>query len=205
MVEAQVTADDTEFFINRGGICLGDCPDDYLRSMLEGYLQANYLDMEQAREILLSHPQLSRMLEVSLTGDFLGDPDLTREDISADDRPAINRLRELYASATDLSGAARKQYEALFSRLQGARATPPASELPIPTFVDVPGGTFTMGCASAERDGNCDDDEKPPHEVTVPAFYMSVHEVTNAQFAAFLNAAGNQEEGGVEWYELVVC
>jgi formylglycine-generating enzyme required for sulfatase activity len=31
---------------------------------------------------------------------------------------------------------------------------------------------------------------------------MGVHEVTNAQFAAFLNAEGNQEEGGTEWYEI---
>ena len=56
------------------------------------------------------------------------------------------------------------------------------SDLPIPALVEVPGGTFTMGCASAERDGDCDDDEKPPHEVTVSTFYMSVHEVTVGQF-----------------------
>jgi len=73
---------------------------------------------------------------------------------------------------------------------------------PLPSFTKVPGGTFTMGCESAERDGNCDDDESPAHEVTVSTFYMSVYEVTNAQFAAFLNAEGNQEEGGTEWYEI---
>ena len=71
-----------------------------------------------------------------------------------------------------------------------------------PEMVSVQGGTFEMGCESAERDGDCDDNEKPAHEVTVDAFYMSVHEVTNSQFAAFLNAEGNQEEGGTEWYEI---
>jgi formylglycine-generating enzyme required for sulfatase activity len=71
-----------------------------------------------------------------------------------------------------------------------------------PEMVRVPGGTFTMGCESAERDGDCYDSESPAHEVTVDAFYMGVHEVTNAQFAAFLNAEGNQEEGGTEWYEI---
>lgn len=78
----------------------------------------------------------------------------------------------------------------------------PTSDLPLPTLTKVSGGTFTMGCASAERDGDCDDDEKPAHEVTVSTFYMSMHEVTNAQFAAFLNAEGNQVEGGAEWYEI---
>ncbi|MCO6488947.1 MAG: formylglycine-generating enzyme family protein [Phaeodactylibacter sp.] len=66
----------------------------------------------------------------------------------------------------------------------------------------IPGGTFTMGCLSEERDGECYDDEKPAREVTVSSFYMSRHEVTNGQFAAFLNEEGNREEGGAEWIDL---
>ena len=68
------------------------------------------------------------------------------------------------------------------------------SDLPIPAFVKVAGGTFTMGCASAERDGDCDDDEKPPHEVTVSTFYMSVHEVTVEQFGFVKDTEGNHPE-----------
>jgi iron(II)-dependent oxidoreductase len=63
----------------------------------------------------------------------------------------------------------------------------------------VPVGCFTMGSA----DG--DDDEQPGHEQCLGAsFWIDVYEVTNAQFAAFLNAAGNQPEGalGFLWLDV---
>jgi len=47
-----------------------------------------------------------------------------------------------------------------------------------------------------------DSNEKPPHPVTVSDFYLGETEVTNAQFAAFLNAKGKQEEGRSTWLEL---
>ena len=51
-------------------------------------------------------------------------------------------------------------------------------------MVWIAGGTFTMG----------DDDERPEeraaHEVTVAGFWIDRHEVTNAQFARFVDATG---------------
>lgn len=46
----------------------------------------------------------------------------------------------------------------------------------------IPGGTFQMG----STDGLAD--ERPVHEVTVDGFWMDETEVTNAQFAAFVEA-----------------
>ncbi len=63
-------------------------------------------------------------------------------------------------------------------------------------MVYVPGGTFQMG--SDEDDSN----EQPVHTVTLDAFWIDQTEVTNAQFAAFLNDQGNQTERGVTWLEL---
>jgi formylglycine-generating enzyme required for sulfatase activity len=74
--------------------------------------------------------------------------------------------------------------------------------LPVPPTELVPAGTFTMGCLSEERDGQCNDDEKPAREVKVDTFYMGKYEVTNEEFAAFLNAKGNQEEGEITWVNL---
>ncbi|MCI5082648.1 MAG: SUMF1/EgtB/PvdO family nonheme iron enzyme [Saprospiraceae bacterium] len=76
------------------------------------------------------------------------------------------------------------------------------NSIPIPPTVLVPGGTFIMGCLSKERDGVCDEDEKPSREVTVSTFYIGQYEVTNEEFAAFLNEEGNQEEGGTTWVDL---
>ncbi len=52
-------------------------------------------------------------------------------------------------------------------------------------WVKVEGGTYTMGDDSGTGDKN--NNEWPAHEVTVNTFWMSATEVTNAQFAQYLN------------------
>jgi formylglycine-generating enzyme required for sulfatase activity len=64
--------------------------------------------------------------------------------------------------------------------------------------VFVQGGTFMMG---SPDDGTDYSAEHPQHAVTLDSFYIGKYEVTKAQFAAFLNAQGNQTEGGVTWYD----
>ena len=74
-------------------------------------------------------------------------------------------------------------------------STPKVLDLPnAPRMIFIEGGSFQMGSA----EGN--NDEKPIHSVIVSDFYLAETEVTNAQFAAFLNAKGNRNEGGVNWY-----
>jgi eukaryotic-like serine/threonine-protein kinase len=60
-------------------------------------------------------------------------------------------------------------------------------------MVYVPGGTFQMGSTAG------DSDEQPVHAVTLDGFWIDQYEVTNAQYAAFMNAQGNQIEGGETW------
>ncbi len=50
-----------------------------------------------------------------------------------------------------------------------------------PDMARITGGAFTMG-----RDGG-NADERPAHGVTLDPFLIDIYEVTNAQFAAFLN------------------
>jgi formylglycine-generating enzyme required for sulfatase activity len=61
----------------------------------------------------------------------------------------------------------------------------------------IPGGTFSMG-ADDERAWR---DEYPKHEVQIDSFWMDVHEVTNAQFEAFVKATGyiTTAEKAVDW------
>jgi serine/threonine-protein kinase len=65
------------------------------------------------------------------------------------------------------------------------------------TQVFVPAGSFLMG--SDRNDPNAFEDQFPQHEVSLDSFWIDQTEVTNIQFAAFLNEQGNQEEGGVRW------
>jgi len=52
-------------------------------------------------------------------------------------------------------------------------------------FITIPGGTFEMG----DETGDLSDSEKPVHTVTVSSFEMGVYEVTNLQYADYLNSA----------------
>jgi formylglycine-generating enzyme required for sulfatase activity len=51
-------------------------------------------------------------------------------------------------------------------------------------MVDVPGGTFTMGSDAHYPE------ERPAHAVTVDGFAVDIHQVTNAEFAAFVEDTG---------------
>jgi formylglycine-generating enzyme required for sulfatase activity len=85
-------------------------------------------------------------------------------------------------------------------------------------MVYVPEGEFLMGSTDAEVAmaisqceidqgvGNCEqmgfDAQMPQHAVMLDAFWIDQTEVTNAQFADFLNVRGNQVEEGVPWLEI---
>ena len=60
----------------------------------------------------------------------------------------------------------------------------------------IPAGEFEMG----SNDGVSG--EKPVHSVSLDAFYMDVYEVTNAQYATFLNAVGKHQDAGLEWLDI---
>jgi formylglycine-generating enzyme required for sulfatase activity/serine/threonine protein kinase len=85
----------------------------------------------------------------------------------------------------------------------GVTGIPVAAVIPLtPTpsapldMVHVPAGEFIMGSDEGDRN------EQPVHTVYLDAFYIDKYEVTNAQFAQFLNEQGNQEEGGVTWLDI---
>ncbi len=63
-------------------------------------------------------------------------------------------------------------------------------------MVRISAGKFQMGSNSGVFH------EKPVHSVYVDAFYMDKYEVTNAQYAEFLNAKGTHAEDGTPWYNI---
>lgn len=64
----------------------------------------------------------------------------------------------------------------------------------------IPGGTFNMGA----DDDRAWRDEYPKHQVQIDSFWMDIHEVTNAQFAAFVAATNyiTTAEKAVDWDEI---
>ena len=57
-------------------------------------------------------------------------------------------------------------------------------------MVLIPSGTFMMG----NKSGDGEDDERPVHSVTMPAFKLGKHEVTVGQFRRFVEATGYRSD-----------
>jgi len=90
-------------------------------------------------------------------------------------------------------------------------------------MVSVPAGLFMMGC-NAEVDTECNDDEKPRHQVYVPTFEIDKYEVTVDLYKACVDAgqctepvgkgssllnwgvSGKEEHpaNGIDWYQAKV-
>lgn len=84
-------------------------------------------------------------------------------------------------------------------------------------MVSVPGGRFEMGTRDDEIDymvtlclefnQDCgyavvSELSRPTHTVSINGYWVDQHEITNAQYAAFLNDQGNQAEGGAAWLSI---
>jgi len=67
--------------------------------------------------------------------------------------------------------------------------------------VTVNGGTFEMGCTSEQN--NCQSDETPIHTVTVDGFKISKYEITNQQYADFMNEIGASSDGSYDGTEFL--
>ncbi len=61
-------------------------------------------------------------------------------------------------------------------------------------MVEIPGGTYTRGADSKRFQ-----EEGPSHQVTIDAFYLDIHEVTNAQFLKFTEATGYRTQAERGW------
>lgn len=68
-------------------------------------------------------------------------------------------------------------------------------DLHLSDLVFVEGGTFQMGTPSRG------DGDELLHTVTLSSFNITKYEITNEQYAKFLNTKGNQIEEGAKWYQ----
>ena len=71
-----------------------------------------------------------------------------------------------------------------FCALLLAASSAIAQSPPLSEMVTIPAGPFTMGSNEGPED------ERPAHEVTLPAYSIDRFPVTNEQYAQFLNALG---------------
>lgn len=69
-------------------------------------------------------------------------------------------------------------------------------------MIRVQGGTFTMGCTS-EQGGDCSNDEKPAHKVTLSTYYIGETEVTQVLWKAVMGNNPSEFKGDKRPVEMV--
>jgi formylglycine-generating enzyme len=89
-----------------------------------------------------------------------------------------------YLEAIDLLGQLIGKAEAPPAPAPVVQASNPG--LVLPEMILVKGGTFMMGCT--EEQGDCSDNEKPAHKVTVKDFKIGKYPVTQAEWKAVMGA-----------------
>ena len=137
----------------------------------------------------LNHDGTVNVLDLTLVARDLGKTGSPAGDVNGDG--AVNVL-DLVVVAKDLGRTAGTGGGT--TPPGGGTVTPPAPD-PYEGMVLIEAGEFRMG--SNERDN-----EKPIHSVYVDAFYMDAYEVTNAEYAEFLNAKGKHTDGSITWLDI---
>jgi formylglycine-generating enzyme required for sulfatase activity len=108
------------------------------------------------------------------------------------DADNLTKLQEIYNSTPEIQMT--KRFELDTKALENiTKVKNTSANKPFIEFVDIPGGTFTMGSPSAEI-GRKDDEIQ--HEVTLSAFKMSKYLVTFEQFDSFCEATGRAKPWG---------
>ena len=121
------------------------------------------------------------------------------------ERPASSRPRRLIPALV-VAAVALGGGTIMFQALRPGRSA--GAMMALPGMVQLAGGRFRMGSSPEEIDaacatlpGGCVEEEmpqlqreKPAREVTVSPFQIDVNEVTNREYAAFLNAVAAQLE-----------
>ena len=93
--------------------------------------------------------------------------------------------------------AAELQCDAAGSHPVGGNSSGQAEGTPIlPEMVVIPGASFRMGCVSGL---DCQDGEKPVHQVRVASFALSKYEMTFEEYERFVAATGRRSPGDRGW------
>ncbi len=72
------------------------------------------------------------------------------------------------------------------------RQSPPPGAVPKPEMIFIPAGEFLMG-SDPGKDKGAFDNEPPQHTLYLPEYYLAKTPVTNAQYAAFVQATGHDQ------------
>jgi sulfatase modifying factor 1 len=117
------------------------------------------------------------------------------------DADNLSKLQDIYNHTPEIQITKTFEFDLIKSEIPENNTTAKSSSIKNIEFVDIPGGTFTMGSPSSEE-GRKDDEIQ--HKVTLSAFKMSKYTITFEQYDLFCDATGRPKPGGGERENLPV-
>ncbi len=108
--------------------------------------------------------------------------DVAEDDVAAARREEAHRRAEAQRAAEEAAAREAAIMEAVMANL--------------PDMIVIPAGTYRMGCVSGRQ---CDTNEGPVHEVRVPSFALSRHEITFAQWDVCVDHGPCEWSGDEGW------
>ncbi len=196
--------DDAVYACGRFLIVLSPAAMDSLE--LRGELRIALDEGKQIVPVLYQHCRMPRRLRLLQYVDF--------RSVGPEDPDALGRLLQALAgpdssTAVEVEGRSEAAQQAVQTAVQGkegpveggpsSRAAPVKTALPAvirpalafePEMVLVPAGEFVMG-SDPLKDHHAGGDEQPQHTLYLPDFYLARTPLTNAQYAAFVEATGS--------------
>jgi ergothioneine biosynthesis protein EgtB len=146
-------------------------------------------------------PSRETVREYAAAADRLLVEAIGHADLERDDQPLLRNAQALWA-ILEHEEMHQETLAYMWHQLPYARkhkpehyvTSPPrlSNAAPRPERIRIPAGTATLG-TDVREDGFAWDNELPPHCAFVESFAIDVHDVTNAEFMAFVEAGGYRD------------
>ena len=142
--------------------------------------------LDEVMQIATKKPQVKQLVQAQLEAAIEQQQTKTPpvEDTKNDSQSSSNQSLPAPSSQPDsTTTTTQKPVEDNPVNLPNSQKTTSSPDI---EMVLVKGGTFTMGCTIEQQ--NCEDDEKPAHQVTVNDFYIGKYEVTQKQWRSVMGS-----------------
>lgn len=178
------------------------------RQRLEAEAEAARLaaeaEAERQRLAAEAEAERQRLAAEAEAARLAAEAEAERQRLAAEAEAERQRLEaEAEAERQRLAAEAEAERQRLFAEAEAKKAEEERLKAQPKTFevngvsfelLYVKGGTFTMGC-TPEQNGDCNNDEKPIHKVTLDDYYMGKFEVTQALWVAVMGKNPSNKKG----------
>jgi len=177
---------DARTVITNAALFVGTVSEEYSDTFPQGHvISQSPADGESALPGSVVNLIISKGIEMVIVPDVTGMSQANAETEIVSAGLVVGTVSEVFSDTVAQGDVTTQDPESDQSIPSGSPVDLVVSKGSTAEMVYIPGGTFQMGFTFLENA----DDERPEHTVTLNSFYMGKYEITNGQYAKFLNSA----------------